>query len=86
VEGPPIELEFISTPIKLNKVSIGTNENPKMANIGDYWDEQIVETITKLLREYNDFFPTTFTKMKGIVRELGEMEIPLRPKERSIKK
>jgi hypothetical protein len=46
VEGPPLELEVISTSIKVNKVNIGTMENPKMANIGDYWDEKIVESIT----------------------------------------
>jgi hypothetical protein len=44
-----------------------------------------VESITKLLCEYNDLFPTTFTEMKGIVGELGEMKIPLRPKARSIR-
>jgi hypothetical protein len=42
VEGPPIELEVISMPIKVNKVNIGTIKQPKMANIGDYWDEKIV--------------------------------------------
>jgi hypothetical protein len=41
-----------------------------MASIGDYWDEQTLESITKLLWEYIDFFPTTFTEMKGIVEEL----------------
>jgi hypothetical protein len=85
VEGPPIQSEVIAVPIKVKKVNIGTVEHPKMASIGDYWDEQIVEIITELLREYNDLFPTTFTEMKGIVRELGEMKIPLRPEARSIR-
>jgi hypothetical protein len=39
VEGPPIESKFISASIKINKVNIGTNEHPKIAIIGDYWDE-----------------------------------------------
>jgi hypothetical protein len=39
VEGPPIESEFISTPIKIKKLNIETIEQPKMAIIGDYWDE-----------------------------------------------
>jgi hypothetical protein len=55
-----------------------SNENPKMESIGDYWDERILERITKLLREYSDMFPKTFTEMKGIVGELGEMKIPLK--------
>jgi hypothetical protein len=36
VEGPPLESKLIAAPIKVNKVNIGTIENPKMANIGDY--------------------------------------------------
>jgi hypothetical protein len=56
-----------------------------MANIGDYWDDPTVESITGFLHEYSDFFPTTFTKMKGIAGELGEMKIPLRPEVRLIR-
>jgi hypothetical protein len=85
VEGPPIESEVISMPIKVNKVNIGTVEQPKMASIGDYWDEKTVESITELLHEYSDLFPTTFTEMKGIAGELGEMKIPLRPEVRPIR-
>jgi hypothetical protein len=55
-----------------------------MASIGDYWDEKTVESITELLHEYNDLFPTTFTKIKGIERELVEMNIPLRDEARPI--
>jgi hypothetical protein len=47
VEGPSLESELLGSPIKVNKVNIGTNENPKMASIGYYWDEQTVERITK---------------------------------------
>jgi hypothetical protein len=68
VEGPPIESEAISMPIRVKKFNIGTTEHPKMATNGDYWDEQIVEIITELLREYSDLFPTTFIEMKGIHR------------------
>jgi hypothetical protein len=85
VEGPPLESKVISMPIKIKKVNIGTAEQPKMASIGDYWDEQTLESITELLREYNDLFPTTFIEMKGIDGELGEMKIPLRPDARPIK-
>ena len=85
MEGPPLESEVISAPIKINKVNIGTTEQPKMVSIGDYWDEETLESIIELLREYNDLFPTTFTEMKGIDEELGEMKIPLRPDTRPIK-
>jgi len=56
-----------------------------MDNIGYYWDEQIVERITDLLCEYSDLFSTTFTEMKGIVGELGEMKIPLKLEARPVK-
>jgi hypothetical protein len=57
-----------------------------MTSIGDYQDEQTLERITELLREYSDIFPTTFTEMKGIAEELGEMKIPLKPEARPIRK
>jgi hypothetical protein len=85
VEGPSLESEVFTAPIKVKKVNIGTTNKPKMASIGDYWDEEIVERITELLRKYSDLFPTTFTEMKGIVGELGEMKIPLKPEARSVK-
>ena len=44
-----------------------------------------MESITELLYEYIDLFPTTFKKMKGIEEELGEMKIPLRDEARPIK-
>jgi hypothetical protein len=44
-----------------------------------------MEIIIELLHEYNDLFPKTFTEMKGIAGELGEMKVPLRPKARSIR-
>jgi hypothetical protein len=56
-----------------------------MASIGDYWDHHIVERITKLLHEYSDLFPTTFSKMKGLVGDLGEVKIPLKLEERPIR-
>jgi hypothetical protein len=35
--------------------------------------------VANLLQEYHDLFPTTFSKMKGIEGDLGEMKIPLKP-------
>jgi hypothetical protein len=50
VKGPQIESEIICMPIKVKKVNIGREEHPKMASIGDYWDDPTVESITELLR------------------------------------
>jgi hypothetical protein len=75
----------IVSPINVKKVSIGTIENPKMASIGDYWDDKTMEIIIELLCEYNNLFPTMFTEMKGIARELGEMKIPIRVEARLIR-
>jgi len=68
-----------SEPLKIVKVNIGTTEVPKFVSIRDNWDEQAMCIITNLLHEYQDLFPTKFTKMKGIVGDLGEMTIPLKP-------
>jgi len=60
-------------------------DNPNMVSIEDYWDNQIVERITELLCEYSDLFPTTFSEMKELVGDLGEMNIPLKPEARLIR-
>jgi hypothetical protein len=39
--------------------------------IDDYWNDETMEKIADLLREYQDIFPNTFSEMKGIVGELG---------------
>ena len=65
VAGLEISCSY-SEPLKTFKVNIGTAEVPKFASIGDYWDEQTMCRITKLLHEYQDLFPTKFIEMKGI--------------------
>ena len=79
VEGSGISSDQFLKPLKVKKVNIGSLENPKFANIGDYWDEETITKITKFLNEYQDLFPTNFSEMKGIVNDLGEMKIPLQP-------
>jgi hypothetical protein len=76
IEGPGVELPFIGQPIKIKKVNIGTEQTPKLANVGDYWDAATIDKITELLHEYQDLFPTKFTDMKGIKGPMGEMRIP----------
>ena len=85
VEGIGIFSDQFLSPLKIKKVNICSPKNPKFANIGDYWDDEIVRKITELLHEFQDFFPTKFSEMKGIVSDLGEMKIPLRPTTKPIK-
>jgi hypothetical protein len=65
-------------PIKMKKVNIVTSKNPKFAQIGDYWNDETIEKVADLFHEYQDLFPTTFSKMKGIAGDLGKMKIPLK--------
>jgi hypothetical protein len=48
-------------PLRLQKVNIGSEEHPKMASIGDYWDEKTMTKIQALLQEYEDLFPKSFS-------------------------
>ena len=64
--------------MKIKKVHIRSTKNPKFTNIGDYLDDEVVAKITYLLHEYQNLFPTNFSKIRGIVGDLGEMKIPLR--------
>jgi hypothetical protein len=85
VEGPGVMLPFIGQPINIKKVNIGTTQTPKLANVGDYWDASTIDKIIELLHEYQDFFPTKFTDMKGIKGPMGEMRIPLKPDAKPVK-
>jgi hypothetical protein len=33
-----MDSKYYVAPLNIKKVNIGTAENPKMASIGDYWD------------------------------------------------
>ena len=52
VEGVGISSDQFLSPLKIKKVNISSSKNPKFANIGDYWDDEIVWKITKLLHEF----------------------------------
>jgi hypothetical protein len=56
-----------------------------MSDVRYYWDVSTIDKITKLLHEYQDFFPTKFIDMKGIKGPMGEMRIPLNPYARPVK-
>ena len=79
VEGSGISNDQLLNPLKIKKVNIGSLENPKFTNIGDYWDEETIVKIMDLMHEYHDLSPTNLSEMKGIVEHLGEMKMPLRP-------
>jgi hypothetical protein len=52
VEGVDLEYVEYLNPLKHRKVNIGTKDNTKFAHIGDDWNEEMVENIIDLLREY----------------------------------
>ena len=79
VAAPNVPTDPMSQPLKIRKVNIGTKENTKFLSVGDYWDEETMEKITDLLHEFQDLFLTNFSKMKGILGDLVEMNIPLKP-------
>jgi hypothetical protein len=85
IEGPELVSTTYTQPIKTNQVNIGTMKNPKFAHIGDYWNDETIEKVVDLLQEYQDLFPTTFSEMKGIAGDLGEMKIPLKPEAKPIR-
>lgn len=82
---PPLQTVDVTKPLKLREVNIGTVEQPKLAKIGDYWDDDTVSKVAELLTEYQDLFPMKFSKLKGITGELGVMHITLKPDVRPVK-
>ena len=75
----------MTQPLKTRTVNIGSEENPKYATIGDYWDDEMVSKVTQLLHEYQDLFPTKFSEMKGILGDIGVIKIPLKPDAKPMK-
>jgi hypothetical protein len=61
IEGLELASIPYTQPIKMKKVNIGTTENPKFVQIGDYWNDETIEKVAELLQEYQDLFPTTFS-------------------------
>ena len=70
-------MDPMNQPLNIRMVNNGTEENPEFASVGDYWDEETMATITDLLHEFQYVFLMKFSKMKGILGDLGEMKIPL---------
>ena len=57
---PPLQIVDVTQPLKLREVNIGMEEQPKLAKIGDYLDDDTVEKVAELLTEYQDLFSTVF--------------------------
>jgi len=66
-------------------MNVGMEAEPKFVKIGDYWDDAIVDKVTEFLHEYQDLFPTNFMDLKGVVGDLGVMEITLKPDAKPVK-
>lgn len=49
VQGPVLEIPEVTEKVKTKKVNIGTDTNPKMASIRDYWDDETIGHIANLL-------------------------------------
>lgn len=54
VPRPKIEDPDIMAPLKTKQVNIRTEEAPRYATLGDYWDDAMVEKVIELLRVYRD--------------------------------
>ena len=52
VHGPVIDIPEVTEKVKIKKVNIGTDANPKMVSIGHYWDNKTVGHIVDLLQKY----------------------------------
>ena len=74
VAAPDIPTNSMSQPLKIQKVNIGSAENPKFSNVGDYCDEETMATITNLLHEFQDLFLKWFSKMKGLRGDENHVE------------
>ena len=85
IMAPKMDIDKFNQPLKIQKVNIGTEEEPKFMNIGDYWDEETMAKITNLLHEFQYLFPMKFSEMNGILGYLREMKIPLKPDAKLVK-
>ena len=48
--------EWLYAKVKTKEVDISNDDGPKLAIIGDYWNEQQTTEIVNLLREFQDVF------------------------------
>jgi hypothetical protein len=70
-------LEWMDVEIKYIEVDISNDNQPKMARICDYWMKTQTIEIVDLLKEYQDVFIRDYKYLKGLVKEMGEVNIDL---------
>ena len=78
--------EWLDAKVKTKEVDISNDDRPKIAKIGDYWNEHQTTEIINLLREFQDVFARDYKDLKGLVQEMGEMKIDTKPDVRPVKK
>ena len=78
--------EWLDAKVKTKEVDISNDHRPKIAKIGDYWNEHQTTEIVNLLREFQDVFARDYKDLKGLVQEMGEMKIDIKPDVRPVKK
>ena len=72
-------LEWLDAKVKTREFDISNNDRTKMANIGDYWSEEQTIEIVNLLKDFQDVFSRDYKDLKGLVHEMGEMKINIKP-------
>ena len=78
--------EWLDAKIKTKELDISNDDRPKMEKNGDYWNEEQTIEIVKLLKEFQDVFSRDYKYLKGLVHEMGEMKIDIKPDVRPVKK
>ena len=79
-------LEWLDGKVKNREFDISNDDRPKIEKNGDYWSEAQTIEITNLLKEFQDVFARDYKDLKGLVHEMGEMKIDIKPDVRPIKK
>ena len=52
MEGVGISSDQFLSPLNIKKLNIVSPENPKFANLRDYWEDETMRKITDLLHEF----------------------------------
>ena len=71
--------EWLDAKVKIREFDISNDDRPKMAKIGDYWNEEQTTEVVNLLKEFQDVFARDYKDLKGLVHEMGEMNIDIKP-------